>query len=236
MMNDQSVVSMSFPKPAKSRSRRWSMTGIVRNPSDALLTRSSDQRSHLVRLAHDNREMTTTTLSTLHANEVIVVDEALDPQGRATVTLGLVNQDRSDTFPGRTLSPDQADKLAASLVVSAAAARANAGLAPAPRTEAPLADTLMAIRAAIPLSEPEVATGTEHRQSAVEQAPPADERKGPEELPIANYDALKASKIIMQLPGLTAAELSAVLAYERVHRNRKKVRARVIELQADAPR
>ena len=52
--------------------------------------------------------MTPTTLSTVHANEVIVVEVALDPQGRANVTLGLVNQDRSDTFPGRTLSPDQA--------------------------------------------------------------------------------------------------------------------------------
>ena len=67
--------------------------------------------------------MTPTTLSTVHANEVIVVEVALDPQGRANVTLGLVNQDRSDTFPGRTLSPDQADELAASLVLSAAAAR-----------------------------------------------------------------------------------------------------------------
>ena len=47
--------------------------------------------------------MTTTTLSTAHANEVIVVEVALDPQGRANVTLGLVGQDRSDTFPGRTL-------------------------------------------------------------------------------------------------------------------------------------
>ena len=73
--------------------------------------------------------MTPTTLSTVHANEVIVVEVALDPQGRANVTLGLVNQDRSDTFPGRTLSPDQADELAASLVLSAAAARASAGRA-----------------------------------------------------------------------------------------------------------
>ena len=54
-------------------------------------------------------------------------------------------------------------------------------------------------------------------------------------MPIANYDALKASAIIKQLPGLTAAQLSAVLTYERLHRNRKKVRARIIELQADAP-
>jgi hypothetical protein len=180
--------------------------------------------------------MTTTTLSTQHANEVIVVDALLDPQGRATVTLGLVNQDRSDTFPGRTLSPDQADELAASLVWSAAAARASAGLAPAPRTEAPLEHTLMAIRAAVPLTEPNAATETSHQQSVAEQRPPTDERGETQELPITDYDALKASKIIKQLPGLTAAELSTVLAYERLHRNRKKVRARIIELQADAPR
>jgi hypothetical protein len=109
--------------------------------------------------------MTTTTLSTVHANEVIVVEGALD------------SQDRSDAFPGRTLSPDQADELAASLVLSAAAARASAGLAPAPRTEAPLEDTLMAIRAAVPLSEPNAAVGAAHRQSAGEHAPP-DRRAG----------------------------------------------------------
>lgn len=179
--------------------------------------------------------MTTTTLSTVHVNEVIVVEGALDPQGRANVTLGLVNQDRSDAFPGRTLSPDQADELAASLVLSAAAARASAGLAPAPRTEAPHEDKLMAIRAAVPLSEPHAAARAAHQQSAGEDAPPTDERGELQELPIANYDALKASAINRQLPGLTAAQLSAVLTYERLHRNRKKVRARIIELQADAP-
>jgi hypothetical protein len=94
----------------------------------------------------------------------------------------------------------------------------------------------MATRAAVPLSERNPATGTSHQQSAAEQRPPTDERGETRELPIANYDALKASKIIKQVPGLTAAELSTVLAYERLHRNRKKVRARIIELQADAPR
>jgi hypothetical protein len=49
--------------------------------------------------------MTTSTLSTLHANEMIVVDGALDPHGRANVTLGLLNQDRSDTFSTGT-APD----------------------------------------------------------------------------------------------------------------------------------
>jgi hypothetical protein len=180
--------------------------------------------------------MTTTTLSTVHANEVIVVEDALDPQGRANVTLGLVNHDRSDPFPGRTLSPDHADELAAALVWSAAAARASAGLAPAPRTEAPLEDALIAIRAAVPLSEPDAAAGAAPQQSAAEQAPPTDERGELQGLPIANYDALKASAIIERLPGLTAAQLSAVLTYERLHRNRKKVRARIVELQADAAR
>jgi hypothetical protein len=174
--------------------------------------------------------MTTTTLSTLHANETIVVDEMLDPQGRANVTLGLVNQDRSDTFPGRTLSPDQADKLAAALVFSAAAARASAGLAPPPRPGTAPEDTLMAIRASVPLSEPSP-PGAGRQQSAGPQPLRTDERGELEELPIANYDALKASKILKHLPGLSAAQLSAVLTYERLHRNRKKVRARIIKLQ-----
>jgi hypothetical protein len=34
--------------------------------------------------------------------------------GGAVVVLGLINQDGSDTFPGRTLAPDQAEALAAS--------------------------------------------------------------------------------------------------------------------------
>ena len=92
----------------------------------------------------------------------------------------------------------------------------------------------MAIRAAVPLSEPDAPAGAAHQQSAEAQAPPTDERGELQELPIANYDELKASAIITQLPGLTAAQLSALLTYERLHRNRKKVRARIIELQADA--
>ena len=94
----------------------------------------------------------------------------------------------------------------------------------------------MAIRAAVPLSEPHAAAGAAHQQSAGEDAPPTDERGELPELPIANYDALKASAIVKQLPRATAAQLSAVTrTYERLHRNRKKVRARIIELQADAP-
>ena len=94
-----------------------------------------------------------TTITTEHANELILVDEALDPAGRATVSLGLSNRDGSDTFPGRTLTPDQAEELAASLALSAAAARARAGLAPTPRAdEHTQHETLAAIQAAVPLT------------------------------------------------------------------------------------
>ena len=47
----------------------------------------------------------TTTICTDHANELILIDAVLDPQGSAVVSLGLINQDGSDTFPGRTLTP-----------------------------------------------------------------------------------------------------------------------------------
>jgi hypothetical protein len=39
-----------------------------------------------------------TTNRTSHANEVIVIDDGLDPGGGAVVVLGLTNQDGSDTF------------------------------------------------------------------------------------------------------------------------------------------
>jgi hypothetical protein len=95
-----------------------------------------------------------TTIRTDHTNELILVDELLiDPTGSAVVTLGLVNQDASDTFPGRTLTPDQAEQLAAALATSAATARASAGLAPTPLAgEQAHSETLNAIRAAVPLT------------------------------------------------------------------------------------
>ena len=46
-----------------------------------------------------------TIISTGHANELIGIDDVLDPGGCAVVAVGLINQDGSDTFPGRTLTP-----------------------------------------------------------------------------------------------------------------------------------
>jgi hypothetical protein len=95
----------------------------------------------------------TTTIPTDHTNELILVDDVLDPRGSSVVALGLINQDGSDTFPGRTLTPDQAEELAASLAQAAAAARATAGSAATPLGgEQAYGDTLKAIRAAVPLT------------------------------------------------------------------------------------
>src|SRR5450755_4191769 len=94
-----------------------------------------------------------TTICTEHANELVLVDDALDAGGGVVVALGLINQDGSDTFPGRTLTPDQAEELAAGLAQSAAAARARAGLARTPLGgDRAHGDTLTAIRAAVPLT------------------------------------------------------------------------------------
>ena len=95
----------------------------------------------------------TITISTDHANERILIDDVLDPGGRAVVALGLINQDGSDTFPGRTLTPDQAEELAASLVQAAAAARRRAGLtAPSVGGEQAYGEVPKVIWAAVPLS------------------------------------------------------------------------------------
>ena len=127
-----------------------------------------------------------TTIRTDHANELILVDELLvDPAGSAVVVLGLVNQDGSDTFPGRTLTPDQAEQLAASLASSAAAARASAGLAPAPVAgEQAHRETLNAIRAAVPLTNTSPALADSHDEQAHAAAsPPADAKATPSRPP-----------------------------------------------------
>jgi hypothetical protein len=122
----------------------------------------------------------TIKILTDHANELIVVDEVLDPGGSAVVALGLTNQDGSDTFPGRTLTPDQAEELAASLAQAAAAARASAGLAPAPLVgEQPHGETLQAIRAAVPLTSTGPAPGAREQQQAEASAPPPAAPKAP---------------------------------------------------------
>ena len=108
-----------------------------------------------------------TTICTEHANELVVVDDVLDPGGSAVVVLGLINQDGSDTFPGRTLTPDQAEELAASLAQSAALARARAGLARTPLGgDQARGDMLKAIRVAVPLTS----TGPTLADSQDEQA------------------------------------------------------------------
>lgn len=54
----------------------------------------------------------------------------------------------------------------------------------------------------------------------------------PAELPIDGYDHLAASQVVDRLDALTDAELDAVAAYERAHRHRQTVLARVAQLQA----
>lgn len=165
-----------------------------------------------------------TTIRTEHENELILVEDVLDRAGRPVIALGLITEDGSDTFPGRTLTPEQAEELAASLARSAAAARATARLAPAPLAdEHAHRQTLEAIRAAVPLATASPAV-------ADDQAP------GREVLPIVDYDRLKASAIIKQLDALSAAQLSAVLVYEQGHRKRKRVRKRIKALQSSRPR
>ena len=203
----------------------------------------------------------TTTIGTDHAKELIVVDEVPDARGSAVVALGLVNEDGSDTFPGRTLTPDQADELAASLALYAAAARARAGLAPPPATGAEgRAEALSAIRAAVALTgaasaravsaeQPPPAVELASRETPITseredaapeepdvagEAPPSDRVRVVPQVPIAGYDGLSAAVIVKRLSGLSAGQLSIVLAYEQSHRNRKTILARIGALQAGA--
>ncbi len=252
----------------------------------------------------------TTTIPTDHTNELIQVDDVLDPRGSSVVALGLINQDGSDTFPGRTLTPDQAEELAASLAQAAAAARATAGSAATPLGgEQAYGDTLKAIRAAVPLTgtqsagddgqgeqadppaaaapaakapatkAPAAAAPAAKAPAAAAPAPPppapkatpsrskgaakpsapatrtssaanaakgatkegvraVPEAKGPAgavgDLPIAGYDQLSAPAITKRLSGLSAVQLSKLLAYEQSHRNRKTICERITALQASA--
>ncbi len=94
-----------------------------------------------------------------------MIDDVLDPGGSAVVALGLSNQDDSDTFPGRTLTADQAEELAGSLV--RAAARARAGLAaPSVGGEQDYGEVPKAIRAPVPLTS----TGSVPGEGQDEQA------------------------------------------------------------------
>jgi hypothetical protein len=125
----------------------------------------------------------TTSICTKHANELIMVDDVLDPQGIAVVSLGLINQDGSNTFPGRTLTPDQAEGLAACLAQSAAAARATAGLAPAPLGgDQAREDTLKAIAVAVPLTGTDAVLADEEAGATAPQPP---QKPAPSRLPKA---------------------------------------------------
>ena len=55
------------------------------------------------------------------------------------------------------------------------------------------------------------------------------------DLPIPDYDNLKASDILGRLSGLTQVQLSQVDAYERRHSNRKTILARIDSLRGDQP-
>ncbi|MGO9975665.1 MAG: hypothetical protein ACLP01_23270 [Solirubrobacteraceae bacterium] len=115
-----------------------------------------------------------TTIYTDHASELILIDDVLDPGGSAVVALGLINRDGSDTFPGRTLTPDQAEELAASLAQAAAAARARAGLAaPSVGGEQAYGEVLKAIRAAVPLTSAGSVLGEGQDEQADASASPS---------------------------------------------------------------
>ncbi len=146
----------------------------------------------------------TTTIYTDHANELILVDDVLDPGGSAVVALGLTNQDGSDTFPGRTLTPDQAEELAASLAQAAAATRATAGLAATPLgSEQAHGDTLKAIKAAVPLTSTAPVRGEDQDEPADASAsPPAAAKAAPSPAPSA---APKAAAKAAPSPAPSAA-------------------------------
>ncbi len=55
------------------------------------------------------------------------------------------------------------------------------------------------------------------------------------DLPIADYDSLKAGEIVEELPRLSQVELAQVDAYERRHGNRKTILSKISSLQGDAP-
>jgi len=223
-----------------------------------MIERRGDRRDPRLRRAAKSAQYAamTITIRTEHANELILVEEVLDSGGSAIVALGLINQDGSDTFPGRTLSPDQAEELAASLALSAAIARAHAGLAPAPSGgETAHAETLSSIRSAVPLTgarsvvtddaEGESEQSSSRAAEADTSTAPAPagpdavsppETAEPEEFPIDDYDALSAAVITKQLPGLSAPQLAQVFAHEQSHRNRKTICERIVALQAAAAR
>jgi len=98
-------------------------------------------------------------------------------------------------------------------------------------------ETLTTIRAAAALREPGPDAAKSHDQQADDsQTPRSDQPREPEELPLADYDALSALAITKRLSRLSPARLSAVHAYEQNHRNRKTVCERIAARQSAATR
>jgi hypothetical protein len=125
------------------------------------------------------------TIFTDHDNEQILVDDVIDPRGSAVVALGLINKDGSDTFPGRTLTPDQAEELAASLAKAASAARATAGVAATPLDgEQANRNTLKAIKTAVTLTSTDSVQGKdEDEQAGAGASPPSAPAATPSRTP-----------------------------------------------------
>ena len=55
------------------------------------------------------------------------------------------------------------------------------------------------------------------------------------DLPIADYDSLKAGEIVERLPRLTQVELGEIDAYERRHSGRKTILSKIDSLRGDEP-
>jgi ferritin-like metal-binding protein YciE len=56
-----------------------------------------------------------------------------------------------------------------------------------------------------------------------------------DDLPIADYDSLKAGEVVERLPRLSQVELGQVDAYERRHQGRKTILSKVDSLRGDEP-
>lgn len=90
-----------------------------------------------------------------------------------------------------------------------------------------------ATRSGTPAAAPAPGVVPVTTETPVTSASSADAPTGASaELPIDGYDHLAASQVVDRLGALNAAELAAVAAYERAHRHRQTVLARVAQLQA----
>lgn len=88
---------------------------------------------------------------------------------------------------------------------------------------------------AVPVSAQDPATphGIPTEDSMVEETPtPSAPVPSSAELAVPSYDELAASQVVKRLPGLDAAELAAIGAYERAHRGRRTILTRIRQLQS----